>query len=133
MIVKYKDKAISTKKLSQLSFPDVYSYFYKDTFKFLVECVCLLVADNVLKYRKKAPTEIGVIENRLLISHISQIIKIERLLNETIYYHYQFNHAKKNGGELSPRVKAFLFTKKDLQKKYPPREVIALIRTKGVN
>jgi hypothetical protein len=131
MIVKYKDKAISTKKLAYLTFSEVYSYFYTDTFRFLVECICLLTSDNLLPLRKKKLPDIGVIEARLIFSHIEQIKKLETLLKETILYQQQFKYMKKHGKQIKRHAK-FSFEKEDLKKEYPPREVVYLVIDKTI-
>lgn len=126
MIVKYKDRAISTKKLAYLSLTEVYSYFYTDTFRFLVECICLLTSENILSLRKIKINQIGVIESRLIFSHVKHIKNLQGLLIEVINYQQQFDYIKKHGRP-NKRLPAFSFTKDQLKKAYAPRDIVYLV------
>lgn len=123
MIIKYKNKAISTKKLARLTILEVHSYFYKDTFRFLVETICLLTADNILTYRKTEMSKLNIIQMRRLTSHITQLNKIQKLLHELVLYNYQFITAKNNNGKQHNRSRKYIFTSKDLREDYPPRDI----------
>lgn len=131
MIIKYKDRAISTKKLAYLSLAEVYSYFYTDTFRFLVECICLLTSDNILSLRKKKLNQIGIIQGRLIASHAKHIKCLQNLLVELIKYQNQFDYTKKHGRP-DKRLPQFAFTKEQLKKAHPPREVVYLVIDKSI-
>jgi hypothetical protein len=119
MILSYKDKAISVKKLSKLNLTDVYAYFGDDTFKFLIEAICLLTSKSVLPHRKTV--NIGVVEARELTSNLTQISRLNKLLKETVVYIRQFHNAKK-GKQVDRNVK-FIFTSWDLECHNPPRYI----------
>lgn len=119
MILAYKYKAISVKKLSKLSLKEVYTYFGKNTFRFLVEAICLLTSKSILPHRKTV--NIGVVDARDLTSNLTQINRLNLLLKDTVIYIRQFNNAK--NGKQSDRNTKFIFTPRELQKADPPKNI----------